>query len=150
MRTSYYPLTTYQASLMRVARGRANEEAEEAEAEAAAEAGGGDGEGEGDEEAFVAALKAAGEAQEATLELQAGSYTYYGCTDYGLLTTYYSLQAECTRFFLRFTHYYLLLTAGGVRGQAACSGRHGNYDRGEWSGRDPGISCRATAATLQG
>ena len=129
---------------MRVARGRANEEAEEAEAEAAAEAGGGDG----DEEAFAAALKAAGEAQEATLELQAGSYTYYGCTDYGLLTTYYSLQAECTRFFLRFTHYYLLLTAGGVRGQAACSGRHGNYDRGEC--RDPWSSRRATAATLQG
>ena len=94
---------------MRVARGRANEEAEEAEAEAAAEAGGGDGEGEGDEEAFAAALKAAGEAQEATLELQAGSYTYYDLTDYGylnsLLTTYCRRSAVTTYYYLHLTTY---------------------------------------------
>ena len=109
MLTSYYPLTTYQASLMRVARGRANEEAEEAEAEAAAEAGGGDGDGdgEGDEEAFVAALKAAGEAQEATLGLQVGSYTYYDFTDYGYLNSL--LTAYCRRSAVT-TYYYLHLT----------------------------------------
>ena len=94
---------------MRVARGRANEEAEEAEAEAAAEAGGGDGDEEGDEEAFAAALKAAGEAQEATLELQAGSYTYYDFADYGylnsLLTAYSRRSAVTTYYYLHLTTY---------------------------------------------
>ena len=61
---------------MRRAALRANEAEEEAEAAAAAEAAGGDR--EGDEATFAIEQKTAGEAQQAVLALQVGSYAYCG------------------------------------------------------------------------